>query len=318
MTASITGDMPVLFQYSFEFAAIQRIIESSTPGSAWRGLLGHGLRQSACVTRSVSCEGCLLLSGCVYNRIFESYELSDESRYRKRPHPFVLRVGVGQRRRELQPGDRFGFGLVLFGSARETLPYIIHGMKIAGSLGFGSTKGQFSLVAVRSLSSDGSGCDTVIWRQEDGKMKRADIQPSLPPPPPPLIQIHFETPFRLKERGRLVGPREFTVDHFFKSLWRRSQDIGRFYGGPGAQDVLPEEKPDGIGVIEQNLSWFDWRRFSSRQKTVMNMGGIIGSFTLRNDERIAQWWPLIWYGQWLHVGKATSMGLGRYRVIGHG
>jgi len=40
-------------------------------GSTWRSLLGHGLRQAACVTRARTCEGRLLASHCVYPRVFE-------------------------------------------------------------------------------------------------------------------------------------------------------------------------------------------------------------------------------------------------------
>ena len=39
-------------------------------GSAWRGALGHALKQTACVTRQPVCEDCILYSNCIYtNRL---------------------------------------------------------------------------------------------------------------------------------------------------------------------------------------------------------------------------------------------------------
>lgn len=61
------------------------------------------------------------------------------------------------------------------------------------------------------------------------------------------------------------------------------------------------------------LEWQDWARYSSRQKTRMQVGGLMGSITLSGGD-LASWWPLLWLCQWLHLGKFTSMGLGRYRL----
>ncbi len=43
------------------------------------------------------------------------------------------------------------------------------------------------------------------------------------------------------------------------------------------------------------------------------MGGLLGSMTM-NLERIESLWPYLYLGQWLHAGKGTNMGLGRYRL----
>ncbi len=58
--------------YRFEFVAEEPIVLPPFPGSAWRGLVGHGLRRTVCVTRQPRCEGCLLIGSCVYSTIFES------------------------------------------------------------------------------------------------------------------------------------------------------------------------------------------------------------------------------------------------------
>lgn len=62
------------------------------------------------------------------------------------------------------------------------------------------------------------------------------------------------------------------------------------------------------------LQWHDWTRYSSRQQTEMNMGGLIGRFSLNLQDNEA-FWPYLWLGQWTHAGKATSMGLGAYTIM---
>ena len=44
------------------------------------------------------------------------------------------------------------------------------------------------------------------------------------------------------------------------------------------------------------------------------MGGLIGDLVL-NGAVARPYWSRLWMGQWYHLGKGTSMGLGRYRLI---
>jgi hypothetical protein len=63
---------------------------------------------------------------------------------------------------------------------------------------------------------------------------------------------------------------------------------------------------------ERALRWQDWTRFSSRQQQEMTLGGVIGDWTLRGD--LKELLPWFWLGQWLHVGKNATMGMGRYSL----
>jgi CRISPR/Cas system endoribonuclease Cas6 (RAMP superfamily) len=45
----------------------------------------------------------------------------------------------------------------------------------------------------------------------------------------------------------------------------------------------------------------------------MKLGGLMGILTIP-DEAIEAMWPLLWLGQWVHIGKATTFGLGVYRL----
>ena len=58
--------------------------------------------------------------------------------------------------------------------------------------------------------------------------------------------------------------------------------------------------------------WRDWRRYSSRQRQEMVLGGVVGEVALRGE--LAPFAELLAVGQWTHLGKNTSFGLGRYRL----
>jgi hypothetical protein len=66
----------------------------------------------------------------------------------------------------------------------------------------------------------------------------------------------------------------------------------------------------------QDLHWFDWTRYSSRQQQEMTLGGVLGNWTLHGaPDVLAEIYPWLWLGQWLHVGKNASMGLGKYHLV---
>jgi CRISPR/Cas system endoribonuclease Cas6 (RAMP superfamily) len=47
----------------------------------------------------------------------------------------------------------------------------------------------------------------------------------------------------------------------------------------------------------------------------MTLGGVLGRWTLHGTpEVLAEIYPWLWLGQWLHVGKNASMGLGGYQL----
>jgi len=64
------------------------------------------------------------------------------------------------------------------------------------------------------------------------------------------------------------------------------------------------------------LHWRDWTRRSARQQQAMTVGGAVGRLTLHGDDTdLRVWWLLLHLGQWLHVGKLASFGLGGYRLL---
>ena len=69
-----------------------------------------------------------------------------------------------------------------------------------------------------------------------------------------------------------------------------------------------------VALSDADLRWHDWTRYSARQDALIQMGGLVGTFTLPSAV-LAPFWPCLWLGQWTHLGKGAVMGLGRYRLI---
>ena len=62
----------------------------------------------------------------------------------------------------------------------------------------------------------------------------------------------------------------------------------------------------------RELTWRDWTRYSSRQRQTMQLGGVVGTWILTGISET--YLPYLNLGQWLHVGKNATFGLGQYKM----
>jgi len=311
-----TIKLPNIARYKLTLSPEQAMPLNEYTGSAWRGLLGHGLRRVSCLTRMKHCDNCQLQQQCVYSQIFET-RAAEGGRFQSKPHPFVIEAPA-RGRRVIAAGDSLDIGLILFGQAQSSLPFLIQAIRESGQRGLGKTHVPFSLVSARQEARLGADTWQEIYDAEQRELHGVSTSPLIIPAVPEQAIITIETPMRIKQKGRLVGPREFAPDVFSRQLYRRCQDLSHFYGEDSehlhTKLSLPVTRSQQAAQSHSRVQWQDWTRYSSRQQTRMQMGGITGVLSL-DGEILAHWWPLLWYGQWLHLGKATSMGLGQYRIL---
>lgn len=302
-------------------------------GSAWRGALGHALRKTVCVTREKECEQCMLYESCVYPYLFETHPPKDSKLmrcYRTVPHPFILQLPFSdhstsddsvhpqQGESDLSgksPGQkRVVVGLVLIGKAQQQLPYLIHALQKAGVSGIGPRRTALQLVSVEQSSHP----DDQEWREIYQPEQKLQNQGAAHPDAPALngkVEIQLLTPFRTKREGHLLTPDHFSFASFFSPLLRRISMLQSFHGDHQAEADFRQltEQARAVRIDQRNLHWFDWTRYSSRQRTTMQMGGIIGTFEI-TAEQLLPFRDWLWVGQWTHNGKGATMGLGQYRI----
>ena len=119
---------------------------------------------------------------------------------------------------------------------------------------------------------------------------------------------------------RLVYDSHLTIDLEFHmlilQLLRRLSLLSYFHNGGDPSEIDFREiikRAEGVRVVNKDLRWHDWSRYSARQDTRMKMGGFVGEISFEGD--IGPFMPLIRAGEVLHVGKGTSFGLGKYTVL---
>jgi hypothetical protein len=130
------------------------------------------------------------------------------------------------------------------------------------------------------------------------------------------LAVTFDTPARFDQRGELR--REPRFDLLAGSLLRRLENLVRFHCGGEGDWVYGSllEEAARVELVRNETRWHDWERYSNRQDRRMKLGGFVGRALYRG--RLTPFLPLLALGTWVNVGKGTTFGLGRYRVVRSG
>lgn len=280
------------------------------PGDVWRSALGLHLRRQVCITGAATCAGCPLRQTCTYGYVMETapptgtpllHTSSDV------PHPYVLAPQSGG---PSESGADRIVDLLLFGKGVKHVAPMIAALVAAGEGGIGADRQKMRLESVEQCGANGQS--TAI----DRHALPVSFQIASPPIPH-RVTVHLESPLRLRVRDHELRPQTFAFRPFFSAILRRSTQLATIHGEASVEagDVdfaALMQCAESVALHDAALVWHEQRRWSSRQKREMPTGGLLGHFTLQGD--LAPLWPWLWQGQWLHVGKGTVMGLGRYRL----
>jgi len=279
------------------------------PGSMLRGAFGHALKRVACAMKLRNCDGCPLEHGCLYTTIFETRPPTGGkvmTRYNRAPHPFVFVVDL--HRDPNIPSDALCFGFRLFGSAISAAPFCLRALQEAAEGGLTRTRIPFQMDSIRQNGT------TQDWLAE-GPWPEPCRQPP-PHPWPAIARVQLKTPLRLTVGEKLMSSKNFSAPAFCAAVLRRFGLLSHFFGDGAAPLDFSALKQEAMAVRAENidLQWMKLYRHSNRQKARQSIGGILGEVTLDlsqapNLRALMGWAPV------LHVGKGTSMGLGRVELI---
>lgn len=310
-------------------------------GSLLRGQFGAALRHAACMTRQPRCAGCPLLTTCPYSRIFEApappkgaHVLQDFSQI---PNPYIVEPPTPGARL-LAAGEELVFHIVLVGHAIAQLPLIVFALQRGLARGLTTARVPADLVQVEHVDSTGEGrgvwhCEHPVVREHDAALRVpavVDAMQSVAVPAHSMsatgligirLRLSIATPLRLQHQGQPLRLGQLTARALLASLVRRCALLLEFHGGASAQADWGAAARAAIHLGDtqrdvQALQWHDWERYSSRQQQRMTLGGVLGDWSLHMDDAatLEMLWPWLWLGQWLHVGKNATMGLGGYRL----
>ncbi len=304
--------------YRFNLCALDEIYFRTFSGSFWRSLFGMSLRRIVCVTQQPDCHQCMLSANCAYSYLFETAPPADANRMRRYttiPHPFVIKNTPSEKK--LCKGQIFDFEMVLIGKGNEYLPYIMQSLIRAGMLGIHREKSKFTLQTVSCQLPGADQTWQTLWQKGQSQITKVQRMKTLIPCPPvqEQVTIHFKTPFRFIQQGKPLRPSKLAFHHLYRSLSRRIAMLAYFHNNIDLELNYKAniKKAEAVKIISGELHWTEWERYSARQKTVMKMGGITGEIVI-DLLSYKDLWPMLWLGQYTHAGKATSMGLGEFKL----
>ena len=269
-------------------------------GSLYRGVLGWALRE--------------VCSDSLYHYLFETKSLIPGQSEAARP----LLIVPSSHPRELCSDDRFSFSIKIFGNACDHLQTVIEAVRLVGRKGLGRQQARFDITRVLCCEGHRNWVlfdQTMDWRNVYYPLATGlgAFRPGTTARPVREISLKFLTPTRLIHRGERVTSPSFAV--ILKALARRVDGLLRVHGGTELMldSTAQLGQADEIACIHRDLTWCDWERNSNRQKRRHLMGGFTGTVTYAGGFE-KEWLDLLGAGQVVHLGKASTFGMGCYQL----
>jgi hypothetical protein len=309
------GDDPlVLSRYRVAFQALETLDLPAYLGSTLRGAFGRAFRQLCCPARPG--EPCPAPVTCPYHLVFEPAPPAGSdalSTHDEIPRPFVIAPPPASAP-SYPAGSEVGFDLTLVGRARDFLPHFVVTLREVDRIG----RGRRAVALTRiDATQPLTGASAAVYTAGDGLVQPRDLVVTLAdcaaaPCPDGPVRVRFLTQTRLKHEAAIARRPEFHV--LFRRLLGRLSSLARFHcGRPLEVDFRGLiEEARRIRLARDETRWSAWARYSARQGRRMEWTGLVGAATYAGD--LAPFWPYLVFGQWAHVGKGTTFGLGSYRI----
>ncbi len=280
-------------------------------GSVIRGALGHALRDIACKRKTTSCQGCEHISSCLFVKLFKP----DQKKGMSIPASYMIDPPA-LKKTDFLAGYELCFYLTLFGWADQYINTWINAVKLCGEkYGLGAGRIPFILKHVECIPFNDN---PVIIYNESGftgsvsNITFAQLNDQYPPVSGITMSasVRMLTPFKIKHQGSVTG--SITGSIFIGALLQRLNAISRFY----QDEIFPlyEYSHFAEHVLSEchALKWVTLERRSINHPAHINLGGLTGSFILNNLS--AELIPLLKLGEFVHAGKNTVYGCGKYRI----
>jgi hypothetical protein len=251
-------------------------------GSQLRGAFGHALKKVTCINPAYECDGCFATANCLYHEFFEA---------KNEAHKYRFDFELGK--------SFYEFDLYLFDTATAKLPYVVSALHMMlTQIGLGKEKQTFQDFELYVN-------DTSALQEGKLKLPQNFVQEFQTPQVFPHAIVRFITPLRIKKENRFVRDDAIELADIVNSIYQRQmQLLGRGY------KKFPYEIKGEI--VRKNIHYKELTRASNRQKTTMNLGGIMGEIEIKNiDEKS---YHVLKLGELLACGKSTVFGLGKIEI----
>ncbi len=293
------------------------------------GALGRLLRASQCLGGTdlsgvplcpAHQPACGVWPQCVYGQLIRTQTLTATAKRRDVPRPLIVSLLDGGRER-YRVGELLSLDITLMGESIKQFPALQSAIVQVGATGVGDDyqggHGRFEVIQVRplrgprmaavALSSADNGAYPVEW---SSILERAHGLRGT------SLRLDFVRPMRLlgaKGEGENAGPvrpEAFEFFSFWLSLSRRLKDLAFFHGDGPLE--LPFIDANAVRITSRDLRWWGAARYSGSQVCEVEASGLLGTVALEGEFELIL--PFLVAGEWLHVGKNTDLGDGRYNL----
>jgi len=308
---TLPSPLPIA-RYQFEFTVTKSFTTPDYCGSMLRGSFGHALKKIACVSNQQDCKQCELYHRCPYTAIFETPPKPHVlQKFSQIPSPYIIEP-IYSNKKHYANSERFVFSMVLTGIALKEISLLILAWIRVFEKGVSKDKGQGVLKKV-SLAHPDDQLELVFKPGDNEVIKHSNelhlpINKSLK-----TLCLKIKTPWRIQKNSKPITSDSLLAKDILISLARRTSLVNEFHNNiPNQYDFsLLYNLVDEVQV-QSDLYWQDWSRYSTRQKHKMTLGGFMGDVKLSGN--LTEFISLLYLGQWLHVGKNTTFGLGQYQL----
>ncbi len=280
--------------------------------SALRGGMGEMLLRANCV-RNRDCDQCDFESECIVRRTMYS-------RYEVTPRFVTTNDSVGyileceNYEKEFCGGDLLEFNLILFGRTIVYFNQYMQAFFALGNEGIGKNHSRFQIVSVTNTKGQKLFSEGMIYMKQYQvrtiwdyvKRRMRQIQEN-----GCKNRLAFQTPLTLKYQGEFLE--EFHMEAIWNAIRRRVYMLECYEGITG--NIYHLEYDEGMlpDIVRQEHKWIAVRRYSSTQDRKMSLTGMKGYADL--DRFPEDMLSVFLAGELTHIGKNTSFGFGRYRIM---
>lgn len=266
-----------------------------------RGHLSTAIRKSVCSTGASICSSperiCPKFTDCAYAYVFESSRPNDALRG-SLPRPYALALFARGRQVVLQ--------VALAGMSGNLIEMFLSELMKSFDRGVGTRRLRMDPVELRQPWGTASPLKLrpAQWGDfvglDDEKKRR--------------VRVSLVSPLRIKKWGRIqpdIERMEFA--HLLDLVLSRYECLSSHFGkgDSGVRSNLLSQESD-VRIVAKALRFVHKERYSTRHRRSLPLGGLQGTFDLVGD--VGRFLPLLRLGQWLQIGKATTMGNGAYRL----
>ncbi len=310
-----------IWLFEFTIQALNTIEFASFNGSALRGGFGDVLRKLTCHTGLADCSTCPSFRDCPFTRIFNIAPPENDPHFKAEtqvPRPFIIE-SIKERSLTLGQTAKFRVGLV--GKTISDLPYFVLCYQQLGKLGIGKGRGKFKLRSVSSIDPSGKNlpvvvyddAENVLYPQRAIPVSIAESHSEESKRPVNGIRVVFDSPTNIRRKGEApYDPPQF--EHIVRGILRRYSDLASLYGEgrPELQYKELVETSKQIRVAKTNLRFSQQLSYSQRKGALTPLEGVVGSIEYQGE--ITPFLPYLILGQWIHIGKQATFGMGQYHL----